>query len=76
MANGEKLPVTQWCAWRAEIDGRIITDVAYLLPQVGDGVEMIIGTPALQRYQMWLEFSEEGGEDIILVTKPELNFLL
>ena len=75
-ANGEKIIVTQKCTWEAEIDGKRVTDQAYLLPQIGVDVEMIIGTPTFQRYQMKLEFSEEAEEDVVRVTRPEVNLLL
>ncbi len=75
-ANGEKLRVTQKCVWEAEIDGKKVTDQAFLLPHIGTDVEMIIGTPTFQRYQMKLEFSDEIGKDVVRVMRPAVNLLL
>ena len=74
-ANGDKILVTQMCIWAAEIDGVMVRDQAFLLPQIGVDVEMIIGTPTFQRYQIKLEFSEDG-EDFVRVTRPPVNLLL
>ena len=72
-----KIRVNRSCSFETVVAGEIIQDSAYLINDIADGIELIIGARTFQRYGMVLEFNDdETIGDNVRVTKPINNLLL
>ncbi len=72
-----RIKVNKKCSFETEIEGEKIEDIAYLIDDIADGIELILGAHTFQRYGMVLEFNDdEKIGDTVRVTKPLKNLLL